>query len=315
MQHPDRIKLERFFEMHNVKFCQSLPTLCRAIIMRFVNSLMSPVRFLTEIPGIVLELRLKIGRKPIIFKDWVGNRYWQYPNHNNIRHNWKRKSVTDASHIVQYILDNVQPGWTCVDIGANIGAVSVPLWSRVGPGGSVISIEADPSDVDKIKANLKLNGCPEDYVVNVAIADKKGVMQLRVYPECNGWQTLGNPSFAKNYESYVIDVPVINFDEFADTYKIKTADFMKIDVEGAEILVLSGMRSFLREKKIACLVFEVNHLMLEGMNSNVRQLMSFWKDFDYELWRLADDGIPVAIEGSWPSNLIGDCIAFPRPPE
>ena len=303
-----------FLKMQNVKFCQSLSKLCRAIIVKFVNRLMSPVRFLTEIPGIVLELRLKIGRKPVIFKDWAGQRYWQYPN-DNVRYNWKRKSVTDANHIVQYILDNVKPGWTCVDIGANIGAVSVPLWSKVGPSGMVISVEADPINIDKIKANLKLNSCPEDYVANVAIADKKGVMQLRVYPECNGWQTLGNPSFAKNYESYIIDIPAIDFVELADTYKITTVDFIKIDVEGAEILVLDGMRSFLSEKKIACLVFEVNHLMLEGMNSNVRQLMSFWEDFDYELWRLADDGTPVAIEGSWPSNLIGDCIAFPRAPK
>ena len=82
-------------------------------------------------------------------------------------------------------------------------------------------------------------------------------------------------------------------------------------MNGAEILVLNGMRRFLKEKRIKCVVFEVNQLMLEGMNSDVSQLFSFWKEFDYELWRLDDDGTPAAIEGSWPSNLIADCIAFP----
>lgn len=301
----------RLVSVYILRFSRSLLRFARSVIMRFINGLTSPIRFLTEIPGIMLERKVKASGEPVIFEDWAGYCYWQYPN-DHVRYNWKRKSVTDASHIVRYILDNVKQGWTCVDMGANIGAVSVPLWSKVGQSGRVISVEADPNNINKIRANLKLNDCPEDYVINVAIADKKGVLQLRCYPECDGWQTLGNPTFAKDYESFAIDVPAINFEELAKIFGLETVDFVKIDVEGAEILVLNGMRSFLREKKIARVIFEVNHLMLEGMNSNVCQLMSFWKDFDYELWQLADDGTPVPIAESWPSNLIGDCIAFPR---
>lgn len=285
--------------------------LCRAVVRKIINSFTKPNHLLSEIQCSYLELKLKIGQKPIIFTDWARNLYWQYPN-DNIRYNWKRKSVTDAKHIVRYIFDNVKRGWICVDIGANIGAVSIPLWSKVGSTGSVYSVEPDPSNIDKIKSNLKLNNFPRDSVVNIAISDKKGVMPLRIYPDFNGWQTFGNPSFAKEYKSYVIEVPVISFEEFMETCKIKSVDFVKIDVEGAEILVLNGMRSFLSEKSIGSLVFEVNHLMLEGMNSNVSDLFSFWEEFDYELWRLADDGTLVAIEETWPNNIIGDCIAFPR---
>ena len=297
--------------MYIMMFFRSLLRFARSVMKRFISGLTIPIRFLTEIPGIMLERKVKASAEPMIFEDWAGYRYWQYPG-DNIRYNWKRKSVTDAKHIVRYILENVKPNWTCVDIGANIGAVSVSLWSKVTPGGRVISVDADPSNMDKIKANLKLNDYPEDYVINVAIADKKGVLQLRCYPECNGWQTLGNPTFARDYESFVIDIPAINFEELGKIFELETVDFVKIDVEGAEILVLNGMRSYLEEKKIACVVFEVNHLMLEGMNSNVGQLLSFWKDFDYELWRLADDGTPVPIAEGWPNNLIGDCIAFSR---
>lgn len=300
-------------EIVDVNILRSSRTLLKPYHLRIaksINCLMSPIRFLLEIPGIMLERKLRISGEPIIFKDWAGYLYWQYPN-DKVRFNWRRKSVSDANHIIRYILKNVRAGWTCIDIGAHVGSVSIPLWSKVGPAGQVISVEADPSNADRIRANLKLNNFPEDYVINVAIADKTGILPLHCYPESNGWQTLGTPTFAKDYESFVIDVPAISFEEFAEICKIQSADFVKIDVEGAEILVLNGMRPFLKEKRIKCVVFEVNQLMLEGMDSDVSQLFSFWKEFDYEIWRLGDDGTPVAIEESWPSSLTADCIAFP----
>ena len=272
---------------------------------------MRPLHFAQELPGILLEHRLRMRNKPVVLTDWVGFRYWQFSD-DNVRDNWKRKSVSDANNVIQYALRNVKPGWICIDLGAHVGSVSVPLLSRTGSDGKVISVEADPANVDKLRANLKLNGFADDYVVHAAVADKSGIVWLRCYPESNGWQTLGNPSFAQGYESFVVDVPAISFEELAEIYNLDLIDFLKMDVEGAELLVLDGMRSFLEESKIGCVIFEVNHLTLEGMGSTVSQLLSFWDDFAYELWRLGDGGTIIAIQGVWPENLVGDCIAFPN---
>lgn len=297
--------------MHFLNSLKNILKLSPSIINGLVSKFLRSNPFLNEFTGIFIERKLKWKGKPIILRDWAGYRYWQYPK-DNVRLNWKRKAVSDANNIVQYIKHNIKQGWICFDIGANIGAISIPLWSKVGYHGKVISVEADPANIDKIKANLKLNNCPQDYVFNVALADKKGILPLRCFPGCNGWQTLGNPIFAKEYKSHVIEVPAISFEDLMETYKVDTVDFVKIDVEGAEVLVLRGMRALLTQKKIACVVFEVNYLMLEGTNSNVSQLMSIWDDFDYELWRLDQNGTPVPLDGSWPNNFVGDCIAFPN---
>jgi len=270
-----------------------------------------PVHFLREFPGIFLEWRVNRTGKPIIFRDWAGNRYWRYPG-DKIRSNWKAKSVTDSDHVMRYILSNVSPGAICVDIGAHIGSMSVCLWSKVGPTGKVISVEADPDNVIRLKANLRLNKCPDNLVVSAAMTDKTGNAKLRCYPQSRGWQTLGDPAFALGYKSYLVEVPTISFEHLAEMYELASVDFVKIDVEGAEICVLNGMQRFLREKRIECIIFEVNYLMLAGMNRAVPELMQLWNEFDYQLWRLAHDGSPIPIDGSWPDNVVGDCVAIPR---
>lgn len=258
-----------------------------------------------------LELRLKVTGKPIPIQDWAGYRFWQYPG-DRIKFNIMRKSVVDSVHIARYIHRNVTPGSVCVDIGANIGAITIPFWSRSIPGGKVISVEADPRNIPRIKANLRLNEYSDDHVVNVAIADRNDTMQLRCYPPgYNGWQTLGNPKFSQGYDSFTVNIKAVTFRDLVATHQLERIDFVKIDVEGAELLVLDGMTSFLKAKAIGCVIFEVNYLTLEGFSRTVSDLMSFWTAFDYQLLRLDSDGSPVPLSGEWPETLIGDCIALP----
>jgi FkbM family methyltransferase len=272
---------------------------------------LKPVRVLQELPGIILECRVIRGRKPIRFKDWAGFAYWQHPG-DNVRLNWRRRAVSDATHIIRYVLGNVRAGSVCIDIGAHYGSVSVALWSRVGPTGRVISVEADPENAERLRANLRLNGFTDRWVTDAALTDTTGTVQLRCFPGSSGWQTLGDPAFARNRASFTKDVPAIDFQRLASIHGFGSVDFVKIDVEGAELVVLSSMHRYLRDKKIGCVVFEVNGLMLEGMGHSVPQLMAFWKDLDYDLWRITESGTLDAIGESWTSQSVGDCIAVVR---
>jgi hypothetical protein len=103
--------------------------IARSVLSNPISNLMKLICFLKELPGVLLEWRVNRTGDPIIFRDWVGNRYWRYPG-DEIRWNWKGKSVTDSNHVIRYILNNVIRGATCVDIGAHIGCMSVCLWSN-----------------------------------------------------------------------------------------------------------------------------------------------------------------------------------------
>jgi len=260
--------------------------------------------------GFIVQIYVKISKRNIIIQDPSGFKFQLQPG-DEIAFYYKRKSVTDATNIIKFIRQYVQKNWVCVDIGANKGAVSMPLWQMVGTKeGKVISIEPDPNNIGKIKTNFSLNNIPDWYIENVALSNQEGETELRIYPKCNGWQTMGNPSFAADYESYLVRVPTTRFDTLMNTLNIETIQFVKIDTEGAELLVLEGMRDYLHKKSIKCVIYEVNPLMLEGMKITVTQLMSFWNDLSYDLYILSSTGTINPLKGEWPEHLIGDCIAI-----
>jgi FkbM family methyltransferase len=268
--------------------------------------------FYRKIQGNFLEKKTNKLNKPIKIQDIFGNIFWQYPG-DNISFNWERQSITDAFNVIRYIAQNVYPNSICIDIGANLGSVSVALWKQIGRNGRVISIEADPRNIDKLKANLELNNCPSSYVHSVAITNKKTQMKLKCYPRCNGWQTLGTKqaAFAEGYDYYSIDVNTTTFEEIMLTHQFNFCDFVKIDVEGAELLVLQGMRYFLEHKKVKQVLFEVNQQTLETMNCNVNDLMAFWQGLDYSLWVVDIQGdLQPLSEQKWYKNTFCDCVAL-----
>lgn len=263
------------------------------------------------IPGKYLEYVVNVRKSPICFTDMFGKKYWQYPG-DHICANWQRRSVTDSCNVIRFIQNTVKPGWTCLDLGANIGAVSVPLWHQVGPTGQVISVEPDPRNIPRIQKNLALNNCSSEFVINTAITDTAQTMQLRCYPECNGWQTLGTTTaaFAHGYDFYTVDVRTMTFEQLMRQYQLTSCDLVKIDVEGAEILVLKGMRPFLQAHQIQYVIFEVNQATLEVLGGSVSQLMAFWDGLAYTLWKLDPQGVPHPLGNTdWNEDGVGDCVA------
>lgn len=70
------------------------------------------------------------------------------------------------------------------------------------------------------------------------------------------------------------------------------------------------MRNFLENKGVKCVIFEVNYLMLEGMDMNVSQLISYWSDLPYDLYQLTNFGTLTPLNCGWPEQVVGDCVAI-----
>ncbi|HEY9644129.1 MAG TPA: FkbM family methyltransferase [Coleofasciculaceae cyanobacterium] len=137
------------------------------------------------------------------------------------------------------MLRTVQPGWYCLDVGANQGYYSVVMASAVGASGQVLAIEPNPRLTALMQKTLLANGFSAwTTVVPQAISDRVGeTVQLSVLPECPGGASI---MWNLSASAEAIAAETTTVDHL--TAEWPHVDFIKIDVEGAEERVWRGMQ-------------------------------------------------------------------------
>lgn len=143
----------------------------------------------------------------------------------------------------------VRPGDVCLDVGAEYGLYSHALASLVGPSGTVYSVEPLPTAFRVLTAGLALARPGNVRCYRVALGERAGHGSLSV-PRRHGlpvhgraFLTTGANGQGPNTEftsSRTVIVDVMTLDELCEQERIDRVDFVKIDVEGAELSVLRG---------------------------------------------------------------------------
>jgi FkbM family methyltransferase len=141
--------------------------------------------------------------------------------------------------------DSVRPGMTALDIGANVGAYSLLLGQWVGSGGAVFAFEPAPEAHDGLRRHIRLNGL-DAIVTPIRAAAGAASSTARFVVGV----TAGESRLATSGDRTVttVDVSVTTIDQFCAREHL-TPDFIKIDVEGAELDVLRGARETIRRTR------------------------------------------------------------------
>ena len=132
----------------------------------------------------------------------------------------------------------VKPGTVIFDIGANVGYYTLLASVLTGSHGKVFSFEPVPRNLIFLRDHLDINHITNVTVFDEAISDRSGVMSF----DEGSYNSLGHFS-----ERGGLKVKTINLDELIFKQKVPAPDYIKIDVEGAENLVLSGAKKMLRD--------------------------------------------------------------------
>lgn len=149
-------------------------------------------------------------------------------------------------------------GDTFIDIGANVGCISLPLVSHLGVDGHVLAFEADPEIFQKLQTNASSNSFIQLSGFNHAIGSTTGsVVFHRATNSSSFGQAVGS-LYASDWHSggSTFQVNVDSLDRVLDKHPVKRVHAIKIDVEGAEMDVLRGSLLTI-ERNLPLFVIEV----------------------------------------------------------
>lgn len=151
------------------------------------------------------------------------------------------------------VLEQFSPnrGDTVVDVGAAFGFYTIMASKKVGQQGKVVAIEPQPDNFEMLNRNVNLNKLANIITLNYAVSSKRGT--LRLY---SSYSTI--PERAGQSLQDYIEVSADTLDNLLRELDIDEVNWIKVDVEGAELEVLKGAIGILSKSVDIAVLVEVH---------------------------------------------------------
>jgi len=171
-------------------------------------------------------------------------------------------------NVLRIILNQLSKGDVFIDIGAHIGKYSFLAAKKVGTNGKVIAVEPNPIAFKALKSGIKENRLTNVIPLNIAVSNNNAIVQFYL----SRW-SVGSSMKVSEGSYNTIFVKSMTLDTLVSILKLNRVDFIKIDVEGAELEVLMGA--------INTLINYKPRLIIEVWDINFRNVMTFLQKIGY----------------------------------
>ena len=184
---------------------------------------------------------------------------------------------------IERLRDFVPSGSLVIDVGANVGFFSIRFAKWVGKGGKVIAIEPEDRNYDSLVSALKRNDLLDRvYSLKAVAADAPGKLLLEINP-------LHPADHKLSRDGTGLPVNAVILDELVQVMSHLTPALVKIDVQGAEMLVLKGAASILKNTRPA-LFIELHEEGLSKFGTSVSAILDHLSEYGYQAYRLVRTG-------------------------
>lgn len=177
----------------------------------------------------------------------------------------------DASIIRAY----VRPGAMVVDVGANVGALSLVASTAVGPSGRVVAIEPHPRTFEYLRKNINLNRRENITALNYAVGAAAGTLSF---------SDLAADDRNAVGEQGPLNVRAETLDAILSEWPGSIA-FLKVDVEGFEKYVFEGARCVL--ERTDCVYFEADERNYSRYGYSTADIIALLKQHGFQTARLS----------------------------
>jgi FkbM family methyltransferase len=199
--------------------------------------------------------------------------------------------------VSDYIIRTAPVNALFIDIGINIGSISLPVAKR-RPDCKIIGVEAASEVFECLQRNIAINNGLNITPINKAVSDKDGELVSFYSPEEQFGKGSMSPVFTEDGKM----IETITLDQLVKDHNCSKVDIIKIDVEGYEYKVFKGGKGLLSPDKAPDIIFEFVDWaedLAQGMQIGDSQRLI--KEYGYTLYnfdKIKDGPIETILHGS-----------------
>src|SRR5256886_4843184 len=206
----------------------------------------------------------------------------------------------------EFVMRFLRRDMTVVDAGAHHGLYTLLASKRVGWDGHVIAIEPSLREGIRLEKHLRMNRCSNTELVPCALGENPGEEDLYLVDGEQDWcNSLRRPAVSEPI--HTVRVPVRRLDDVLAESGVSKVDFVKLDVEGAELSVLYGAMKLLHRESRPAILAEVRDTRTQPWGYAAREILQFLVRMDYRWFAIAAKGALVPIscdQASYDANLV-----------
>lgn len=186
--------------------------------------------------------------------------------------------LDEEKDVFEDFFEELNSGDVVYDAGANFGLYS--CMADLVPDVIVYAFEPVPDNFERLEKNLEHNSV-KGGSFNVALSDYNG-SEFMSFTKNAG---VGNVSLNGNEGD--VEVQVRKLDNFIENRSLEKPNIMKIDVEGAEKLLLDGAKEILRSEDLRLIYIEVHPEKIKKFDCSIEEISEILSDFGFETRRMS----------------------------
>jgi FkbM family methyltransferase len=177
-------------------------------------------------------------------------------------------------------------------VGAHLGFYTRIFSDLVGKKGRVVAFEPCPENLPVLQYNLSRRRYKNVQIVNKAVSSHNGQATLFVAPG----HSMHSLNAGYTEEQGRINVETVSLDNFLADLQIARVGFIKIDVEGAEPMVLAGMRQLAASSPDLALLVEYNPVAMRAGGFDPKHMLTLLSELGFDYRCILEDGSLVNLD-------------------
>lgn len=191
------------------------------------------------------------------------------------------------------------------DVGAHVGIWTIPL-ALARRHATVHAFEAAAPTFRQLKNNVSWNELTNVLTVHAAVCDRIGTVKFQVPDNASVFgriSSLGN-SRGRYSRASEMEVPSTTLIDYCKKHGVESIEFLKIDVEGAEVDVLRGLWPMLLRRQVQLIWIEIDEINQLDFSHSISELAALLDECRYGVYRLSNLEMPIDITVEHDGNMM-----------